>query len=136
MNKVKTLLLIIILSIVITDMINARRLINSAGATSRFPRKERRISPVVTKPTFLIKSAYRQHTNSNHGFKKKSILHQSLPSYHQGKQLNNSWWLKLNFIISKEFWNDQFQKYFWLNLKFWNFSNFTWRKLTFLEFQV
>ena len=90
MKNFKTLLLICILLIVITDMINARRLINSSGATSRFPRKQRRISPVVTKPTFLIRSAYRQHTNSNQGFKKKSILHQSLPSYHQGKQLKNA----------------------------------------------
>ena len=90
MNKFETSLLILILSIVITDMINARRLINPSGVTSRFPRKERRISPVVTKPAFLIRSTYRQHTNSNHGFKKKSILHQSLPSYHQGKQYGNT----------------------------------------------
>ena len=69
--------------IVLTNMVNARRLVNS-----RFPRKGRRISPMVPKPAFLIKSAYRQRTNSNHGFKKKSILHQSLPSYHQGKHLN------------------------------------------------
>ena len=69
--------------IVLTNMVNARRLVNT-----RFPRKDRRISPMVPKPAFLIKSAYRQRTNSNHGFKKKSILHQSLPSYHQGKHLN------------------------------------------------
>merc|ERR1711971_287300 len=88
MNKFKTSLLICILLIVITEMINARRLINSSGATSRFPRKERRISPVLTKPTFLIRSPYkpRQRSNSNQGFKKKSILHQSLPSYHQGNR--------------------------------------------------
>ena len=81
MNIFKTSFLVCMLFIVITD---ARRLLNSSDVKSRFPRNGR-ISPVVNKPTFLIRSPYRQRTNSNHGFKKKSILHQSLPSYHQGK---------------------------------------------------
>jgi len=38
---------------------------------------------------------YRQRTNSNHGFKKKSILHQSLPSYHEG----NRYGTKKEFVV-------------------------------------